>query len=232
MTARSSSAWLEATGGPDIERADGRVTVQRHNRRKRRILLVRERLLSGCELNISCATGVFDALENSGEAVDRKGDALACGGEYSRRHHRVLRRGMAMTRAVAIGQVVQGDKEKPELTDMINTTCAVDLAELEGDEATGADVCQEYKVVAPLTKSRRMGRGSVLHAARSHARSPTSATFTPSVTRKSATGLRSWAARAKAPWASTVLSITPPRSAVSRNGRETMKTLSATRRPW
>ena len=75
----------------------------------------------------------------------------------------VLRRGVAMTRAVAIGQVVQGDKEKPELTDMINTTCAVDLAELEGDEATGADVCQEYKVVAPLTKSRRMGRGSVLH---------------------------------------------------------------------
>ena len=39
----------------------------------------------------------------------------------------------------------------------------MDLAELEGDEATGADVCQEYKVVAPLTKSRRMGKGSVLH---------------------------------------------------------------------
>ena len=114
-------------------------------------------------LDISCATGVFDALERSGSAVDRKGDGLACGGEYSRRHHRVLRRGVAMTRAVAIGQVVQGDKEKPELTDMINTTCAVDLAELEGDEATGADVCQEYKVVAPLTKSRRMGKGSVLH---------------------------------------------------------------------
>ena len=95
-------------------------------------------------LDISCATGVFDALERSGSAVDRKGDGLACGGEYSRRHHRVLRRGVAMTRAVAIGQVVQGDKEKPELTDMINTTCAVDLAELEGDEATGADVCQEY----------------------------------------------------------------------------------------
>jgi len=47
-------------------------------------------------LNISCATGVFDALENSGEAVDRKGDALACGGEYSRRHHRVLRRGVGV----------------------------------------------------------------------------------------------------------------------------------------
>ena len=42
-------------------------------------------------LEISCATGVFDALERSGSAVDRKGDGLACGGEYSRRHHRVLR---------------------------------------------------------------------------------------------------------------------------------------------
>ena len=31
------------------------------------------------------------------------------------------------------------------------------------ERITGADVCQEYKVVAPLTKSRRMGRGSVLH---------------------------------------------------------------------
>ena len=68
-----------------------------------------------------------------------------------------------MTRAVAIGQVVQGDKERPELTDMINSTCAVDLAELEGDDATGADVCQEYKVVSPLTKTHRTGRGSKVH---------------------------------------------------------------------
>ena len=44
---------------------------------------------------------------------------------------------------VVQGEGRMGDKEKPELTDMINTTCAVDLAELEGDEATGADVCQE-----------------------------------------------------------------------------------------
>ena len=42
-----------------------------------------------------------------------------------------------MTRAVAIGQVVQGDKEKPELTDMINTTCAVDLGGGGGGEAGG-----------------------------------------------------------------------------------------------
>ena len=54
-----------------------------------------------------------------------------------------------MTTSVAIGQCVQGDKEKPELTDMINHGYAVDLAELEGDDATGADVCQEYKVPSP-----------------------------------------------------------------------------------
>ena len=114
-------------------------------------------------LSITSATGLFDALEKKGEAVDRKGDGLSCGGEYSWRHHRVLRRGVAMTRAVAIGQVVQGDKERPELTDMINSTCAVDLAELEGDDATGADVCQEYKVVSPLTKTHRTGRGSKVH---------------------------------------------------------------------
>ena len=96
----------------------------------------------------------------------------------------------------------------------------MDLAELEGDEATGADVCQEYKVVAPLTKSRHMGRGSVLHGG-----------TVADVGHLYAFG-NTEAARAKAPWASTALSITPPRSAVSRNGRETTKTLSATRRPW
>ena len=66
---------------------------------------------------------------------------------------------------VVQGEGRMGDKEKPELTDMINTTCAVDLAELSRGRRghAGADVCQEYKVVAPLTKSRRMGKGSVLH---------------------------------------------------------------------
>ena len=37
-------------------------------------------------LSITSATGLFDALEKKGEAVDRKGDGLSCGGEYSRRH--------------------------------------------------------------------------------------------------------------------------------------------------
>ena len=65
-----------------------------------------------------------------------------------------------MTTSVAIGQCVQGDKEKPELTDMINHGYAVDLAELEGDDATGADVCQEYKVPSPTTKTHHVGKGT------------------------------------------------------------------------
>ena len=112
-------------------------------------------------LNITSAEAVFDALERKGEVVDRKGDKLSNSGEYSRRHNRVLRRGVAMTTAVAIGQCVQGDKEKPELTNMLNEGYAVDLGELEGDDATGADVCQEYKVPSPTTKSAHAaGKGS------------------------------------------------------------------------
>ena len=38
--------------------------------------------------------------------------------------------------------------------------CAVDIAELEGDELTGGDVCQEYKVPSPIIKARRAGVGS------------------------------------------------------------------------
>jgi len=102
----------------------------------------------------------WHALEKKGESVDRKGDSLANGGEYTRRHHRVLRRGVAMTTAVAVGSVVQGDKEKPELTDMLNEGYAVDLAELEGDDATGADVLQEYKVPSPITKKFSVGVGT------------------------------------------------------------------------
>ena len=33
-------------------------------------------------------------------------------------------------------------------------------AELEGDETTGADVCQEYNVPSPIIKSHKAGRGT------------------------------------------------------------------------
>ena len=102
-------------------------------------------------------------LRQQGEVVNRKGHSLSNSGEYSRRHHRVLNKGVAMTTAVAIGQVIQGDKEKPELTDMVNEGYAVDCAELEGDDATGADVAQEYKVPSPIVKSATNGKGTKLH---------------------------------------------------------------------
>ena len=111
-------------------------------------------------LNITSAAVVNTAQAAKGETVDLKGDTLSNGGEYNRRHNGVLRRGVAMTTAVAIGHCVQGDKAKPALTSMINATCAVDLAELEGDENTGADVCQEYKVPSPIIQTHRAGQGT------------------------------------------------------------------------
>ena len=75
----------------------------------------------------------------------------------------MLRKGYQMISAVSVGSVVLGDKEDLEKMNMLNTGYAVDIAELEGDDATGADVCQEYKVVSPLTKTHRTGRGSKVH---------------------------------------------------------------------
>ena len=92
-------------------------------------------------------------------------------------------------------------------------------------------VCQEYKVVAPLTKTtpkRKPPRhGPRIGDARrgTEARSPTSsATSMPLATPRSATGSRSWAARAKAPWASTAL-FNPHYQSWSRDGRATTTTL-------
>ena len=55
---------------------------------------------------------------------------------------------------------VNGDKDDKERTDALNVTSHVDLAELEGDDATGGDCCYEFKVPSSLTKSRSEGRGS------------------------------------------------------------------------
>ena len=62
--------------------------------------------------------------------------------------------------AVAIGQIVKGDKERPELTDHLNSTHIVDLAELEGHEDTGADVLVEIKCPSPMVKGRTAGKGT------------------------------------------------------------------------
>ena len=53
----------------------------------------------------------------------------------------------------AAGQVVKGDKEDPESAALYNEGYILDLAEVGGDEETGADVLYEFKVPSPLTKS-------------------------------------------------------------------------------
>ena len=110
-------------------------------------------------LNLACAKGLYDAEEAAGKAVDRRGDDLSNGGEYNRRHHAVLRKGYQMISAVSVGSVVLGDKEDLEKTNMLNTGYAVDIAELEGDDATGGDALYEVKVPSPLTKSQVKGCG-------------------------------------------------------------------------
>ena len=44
-----------------------------------------------------------------------------------------------MIQAVAVCQVVKGDKEKPELTSHLNEDHVVDLAEIRGDKLTGGE---------------------------------------------------------------------------------------------
>ena len=99
-------------------------------------------------------------LEEDGKQVDRKGDKLANGGEYNRRHNATLRAGTDMVRAGAVGAIVLGDKEKPELTNMLNNGHVLDFAELDGDPDSGGDVIYEVKVPSPLKKKYSEGRGS------------------------------------------------------------------------
>jgi hypothetical protein len=83
-------------------------------------------------LELSAAATAHDALEEDGKQVDRKGDKLANGGEYNRRHNATLRAGADMVRAGAVGAIVLGDKEKPELTNMLNNGHVLDFASSTG----------------------------------------------------------------------------------------------------
>ena len=113
-------------------------------------------------LNIAAAKTLHDAEEAAGEMPDRLGTDLSNNGEYNRRHHAVVRKATQMVAAVAIGQVINGDRTEKHRTDMLNEGCAVDLAELEGDDLTGGDCLYEAKVPSPLTKTHRKGKGSKL----------------------------------------------------------------------
>ena len=111
-------------------------------------------------LDISEARAAFDALEARGETVDRKGDGLANGGEYNRRHNAVVRAIYDMVAAVAVGPVILGDKEDPSKTDMINVGHVIDVAEIGGDDEGGGDVGLEVKAPSPLAASYQAGNGS------------------------------------------------------------------------
>jgi hypothetical protein len=111
-------------------------------------------------LHISAAETVQDALQAAGQTVDRLGDVLANGGEYNRRHNAVLRAFAAAIRAVAVGSIVFGDKEKPSLTAHLNSGHVLDIGEMGGDLATGGDVLIEIKCFSALTLNTATGRGS------------------------------------------------------------------------
>ena len=66
--------------------------------------------------------------------------------------------------AVAIGQVVKGDKTDRDKMAALNEGTVSDLVELEGDEESSSDVHVEVKVPSPLTKSaKQKGCGTNKH---------------------------------------------------------------------
>ena len=65
--------------------------------------------------------------------------------------------------AVAIGQLVLGDKEDAARTAFLNEDHVVDLAEIGGDDDTGADMLYEIKCKSALCKQFSCGNGSASH---------------------------------------------------------------------
>ena len=130
----------DGTYSTTIDSADFEVNMERHG-----------------GLDVALAKGWCDAEEAAGRAPDRKGDSLANGGEYNRQHNSVNNRAYDMVSAVAIGQVIKGDKANPSLTADLNEDHVTDLAEIGGDDLTGGDVLIETKVPGPLVKTHKAG---------------------------------------------------------------------------
>ena len=115
-------------------------------------------------LDLSRAKPALDALEAEGHTVDRKGDNLQNSidsGQYTRRHHKGMNAVATMVRAVSIGSVVMGDKERPELTAELNSTHTLDVAELGGDAIRNRNVLYEFKTATATKTVWSAGRGSL-----------------------------------------------------------------------
>ena len=67
-----------------------------------------------------------------------------------------------MMSAVAVGQIVQGDKEKPEKTRYLNEGHVIDLAEVGGSPETGVDTIVEGKVPSLHKKKHTKGGGGTV----------------------------------------------------------------------
>ena len=105
----------------------------------------------------------LDALEAEGHTVDRKGDNLQNNidtGQFTKRHNKGLQAVADMVRAVAVGSVVLGDKEKPELTEELNDTHTIDVAELGGDMKNNRNVLYELKTPTVTKHAWVAGYGS------------------------------------------------------------------------
>ena len=93
----------------------------------------------------------------AGKRADPKGDHLANTGDFNKRHNAVNSRTADAVRATATAAVVIGDKEQAHLTKEFNEDHVVDIAEVGGNDETGADVLYETKVPSPLTAGVRSG---------------------------------------------------------------------------
>ena len=105
----------------------------------------------------------LDALVAEGHAVDRKGDNIQNNGDtgqYVLGHNKGSFAVANMVRAVAIGPVIMGDKEKPELTNELNNIHVVDIAELGGDMKNNRNVLNEFKSPTATKSHWSAGRGS------------------------------------------------------------------------
>ena len=106
------------------------------------------------------------AARETGNAELAKHDELgdtatdAEGGDCNRQHNMLLNRVRDAVLAVAIGQVVMGDKTQSHLTDQFNKGHIPDIVEIGGDDASGKDNIWEIKTKSSTCPSNAKHAGN------------------------------------------------------------------------